>query len=96
MSRKKRRTDRSWWRKQGVVRRAAFSGSLVAAVVLVIWIFVPFGGSGEGGGGAMSDNPATGAEAPAFTLPTAAGGEVSLTDHLGQNAVLLYFNEGVG
>lgn len=36
-----------------------------------------------------------GAEAPDFTLPDAAGGEVSLADYSGQ-PVLLYFHMAVG
>lgn len=36
-----------------------------------------------------------GAEAPEFTLPDAAGGEVSLSDYSGQ-PVLLYFHMAVG
>lgn len=36
-----------------------------------------------------------GADAPDFTLPDAAGGEVSLADYAGQ-PVLLYFHMAVG
>ena len=36
-----------------------------------------------------------GRRAPAFTLPSTAGGTVSLSDHRGHE-VLLYFSEGVG
>lgn len=36
-----------------------------------------------------------GSNAPAFTLPDAAGGEVSLSDYSGQ-PVLLYFHMAVG
>lgn len=36
-----------------------------------------------------------GTKAPAFTLASSAGGNVSLSDYSGQN-LLLYFNEGVG
>ncbi len=93
MSRKKRRESRSWWRRRGVVRRAALAGSLAAAVVLVVWVFVSFGG---GGGDAMSEDLAMEGEAPSFTLPTVAGDEVSLDDYLGQDVLLLYFNEGLG
>ena len=34
--------------------------------------------------------------APAFTLPTLGGGEFVSADHVGKQALLLYFNEGVG
>jgi len=97
MSRKKRRESQPWWRKRGIVRRAAIAGSLAAAVVLVVWVFVSFGGGGEGAmSDSMSDDPAMEGEAPSFTLPTVTGGDVSLADYLGQDVLLLYFNEGVG
>jgi hypothetical protein len=35
-------------------------------------------------------------QAPAFTLPSALGGEVSLRDYLGQQPVLLYFHMAYG
>lgn len=38
--------------------------------------------------------PGAGAVAPAFTLPSSSGGEVSLADYRGQS-VLLYFQEGL-
>ena len=38
---------------------------------------------------------AIGADAPAFTLPNAAGGQVSLADYAGR-PVLLYFHMAVG
>jgi hypothetical protein len=34
--------------------------------------------------------------APAFALPTVTGDEFVSADHVGQHALLLYFNEGVG
>ncbi len=37
-----------------------------------------------------------GDEAPAFTLPTADGGSVSLADYQGQQPVLLFFHMAVG
>ncbi len=92
MPRKKRRESRPWWRKRGVVRRITITGSLAAAVALVVWIFASFGGGGEGN--TTSQDLAK--PAPSFTLPTVAGDEVSLADYLGQDVVLLYFNEGVG
>ena len=91
MSRKKRRPARPWWRGRGVTRRLALAGSLVAAVTLVVWAWISFGG---GEAGTTSQELAT--QAPAFTLPTVAGDEFSLADHVGQPARPLYFNEGVG
>jgi hypothetical protein len=39
---------------------------------------------------------AEGARAPAFTLPSAAGDDVALSDFAGQKPVLLYFSMGPG
>lgn len=62
--------------------------ALVGGVVLVAVLFF------------LSSRGSTGGEvkattAPGFSMPSTAGGEVSLTDLAGHN-VLLYFNEGVG
>ena len=74
-------------------RRARFDPSLgqvgiVGAIALVAAFFY-FGGRGSTGG----EVKPTGASA--FTMPSTAGGDVSLSDYAGHN-VLLYFNEGVG
>jgi cytochrome oxidase Cu insertion factor (SCO1/SenC/PrrC family) len=45
--------------------------------------------------GGSEDSIEVGADAPEFTLPNAAGGEVSLSDYAGQ-PVLLYFHMAVG
>lgn len=37
-----------------------------------------------------------GGQAPAFTLPSASGGSVSLADFQGHQSVLLYFSMGPG
>jgi hypothetical protein len=37
-----------------------------------------------------------GGEPSQFTLPTTAGKDVTLNQHLGKHNVLLYFNEGMG
>lgn len=46
-------------------------------------------------GGRGSDGRPVSGRAPDFTLPSSAGGNVSLGDFSGQN-LLLYFNEGAG
>jgi peroxiredoxin len=74
-------------------RRPRFDPSLgqvglVGAIALVAALFF-FGGRGSSGG------EVTPTAAPPFTMPSTAGGDVSLSDLSGHN-VLLYFNEGVG
>ena len=46
--------------------------------------------------GGSSNGLSLGDQAPSFTLPTSTGGEVALTDYVGQKPVLLYFNMAVG
>lgn len=41
-------------------------------------------------------SPSLGDEAPSFTLPAAAGGQVAVADYLGKRSVLLYFNMAYG
>jgi peroxiredoxin len=60
----------------------------VAAVLVAGGLFF-LGGRGATGGDVKPT------AAPAFTMPSTAGGSVSLSDLAGHN-VLLYFNEGVG
>ncbi len=50
--------------------------------------------SDTGAGGASAVR--VGSVAPAFTLPSAEGGSVSLADFRGHKAVLLYFSMGPG
>lgn len=53
--------------------------------------------TGDGDGRPPPSSSLTvGREAPAFELPSAAGGEVRLSDYLGQKPVLLYFSMGPG
>ncbi|MBI2912915.1 MAG: peroxiredoxin family protein [Chloroflexi bacterium] len=90
MVKRKRKSGEPWWRKRKVVRRLALlAGALVAAAGLTAWALVPRGGGG-------GDTQYLREPAPPFTLPTIAGDEVSLADHLGQHNLLLFFNEGIG
>jgi peroxiredoxin len=59
----------------------------LAAIAVVTWMLLAARSPRFG--------EASGAEAPAFTLPSTAGGSVSLADFRGED-VLLYFSEGVG
>jgi hypothetical protein len=46
--------------------------------------------------GGSSNGLSPGDNAPAFTLPTSSGGDVTLTDYVGEKPVLLYFNMALG
>ena len=89
MVKRKRKGGQPWWRKKRVLRRAAVAASMILAAALVGWLIVR--GGGDSGPKEYLREPA-----PAFTLPTIAGGQVSLADHRGRHNLLLYFNEGIG
>ena len=76
---------------RGSVRLAV--GVLVSALLAAACTSAPeaSGGSDVGDGATVK----VGDAAPSFTLPTADGGRVSLSDYRGQ-AVLLYFSMGPG
>jgi peroxiredoxin len=74
-------------------------------VLVVVGLFLTYqssqskqGGIAAGGGGSgfrhVAGQPGAGAAAPAFTLASSKGGQVSLADFRGKN-VLLYFQEGL-
>ena len=91
MARRKHKSGQPWWRRRKVVRRLAMAAAaLVVAAGLTAWAVVPRGGDGGGQTQYLLE------KAPLFSLPTIAGQQVSLADHLGQHPLLLYFNEGMG
>jgi hypothetical protein len=63
---------------------------------LIIFAFVTLLGLFLQGCGTSQASLTVGADAPAFTLPTSAGGAVSLADYRGRQPVLLYFHMAVG
>ena len=85
----KHKGGQPWWRKRRTLRRAALAASLAVVIGVFAWFVVR--GEGEGGPKEYLREPA-----PAFALPTIAGGQVSLADHVGRHNLLLYFNEGIG
>ncbi|MEE8347903.1 MAG: redoxin domain-containing protein [Dehalococcoidia bacterium] len=89
MARNKRKGGQSWWRRRRTQRRLAVAASLALAIGIVSWLVVR--GEGDSGPKNYFVEPAS-----AFTLPTIAGDQVSLADHLGRHNVLLFFNEGMG
>ena len=60
----------------------------ILALVLLSILAVSCGGS--------SESLAEGDPAPDFTLPTATGGEASLSDYVGKQPVLLFFHMAMG
>ena len=90
MAKKKHKaTGRPWWRRGKVLRRLAIVGAAAVVIAGFAWLAAKPGG--DGGPKEYLREPA-----PPFTLPTIAGEQVSLADHLGKHALLLYFNEGMG
>jgi hypothetical protein len=69
----------------------AITGSL-----LVLMPFVVSCQGTETGSGRPESVPRIGEMAPAFALPSAEGGHVSIRDFQGRSAVLLYFSMGPG
>lgn len=71
-----------------------------AAIVMVsVSLFAAACGTGSGGPSTASTSDrsiALGAIAPDFTLPSAGGADVSLSDFAGKKPVLLYFSMGPG
>ena len=93
MAHKKQRPGRQpWWQRRKVRRQLMVLAAVVVAVGLFGAVAVYFGSRSEEE--ATTQNVS--GPAPAFTLPTLGGGEFVSADHLGQQALLLYFNEGVG
>ena len=92
MTRKNQRPRRQpWWRRRKVRRQLLVVASLALAVGLFGLVAVYFGGRGN-----QETEQNVSGPAPAFTLPTIAGDEFVSADHVGQRALLLYFNEGLG
>ena len=85
----KHKGGQPWWRKRRAQRRLALAASLAVVIGVFAWLVVR--GEGEGGPKEYLREPA-----PDFTLPTIAGEQVSLADHVGRHNLLLYFNEGIG
>jgi AhpC/TSA family len=71
--------------------RQAVTGSL-----LVFALFLVSCQGTETGNGRPESVPRIGELAPAFALPSAEGGQVSLQDFQGRSPVLLYFSMGPG
>jgi hypothetical protein len=62
----------------------------LTAATLLLFLVTACGGSGGGGALAVGD------AAPAFSLPSADGRTVSLSEFRGKQALLLYFSMGPG
>jgi len=69
--------------------------ALVVSAALLAAACTGAPGSSDGTGAGPEAGVTVGDQAPVFTLPTADGGEVSLSDYRGRS-VLLYFSMGPG
>ena len=87
MNKSKRKT-RPWWRKPKNLRRLAIISASVLAIGVGAWLLLA-----GGGGGTKQYLVET---APRFSLPTTAGDQFVMADHVGKHNLLLYFNEGMG
>lgn len=85
--RAKKGSRRPWWRKRRNIRRAVIAVLALLVTALGVTYVLVWG---------RSEEPYSIRYASHFTLPTTAGGETTLGEHLGQHNVLLYFNEGMG
>ena len=90
MTRRKRNTRQLWWRRRRPLRRLALAAFAAVVTGFLVWLVVARGGGSDGTGEYLRE------QAPPFSLPTIAGDQVSLGDHVGRHALLLYFNEGMG
>ena len=89
MTKKTQKGRQPWWQRRRVQRRLAAVASLALAIGTIAWLVAR--GGGDSGPKQYFVEPAS-----TFTLPTIAGDEVSLADHLGRHNALLYFSEGIG
>ena len=89
MTKKTQKGGQPWWQRRRVQRRLAAVASLALAMGIIAWL-VARGGADSGPKQYFVEPAST------FTLPTIAGDEVSLADHLGRHTALLYFSEGIG
>lgn len=69
---------------------------LVFTLAGLILLATSCGGRGSGTGTEYDVPLSEGDSAPAFSLPSASGGNVALSDFAGKKPVLLYFSMGPG
>ena len=93
MAPKKNKRTRPWWRIRRFWRRVAIGAVMVAVVAIFASVAAFIGGRGgeEEEIGQQLREPA-----PPFALPAVGEGTFSSADHLGQHALLLFINEGMG
>ena len=87
---KKRKSRAAVVAEEAGAKAPGDSGRPGLVVGIFAWLVVRGEGGGSGTGQYLQE------PAPDFTLPTIAGDQVSLADHVGRHNLLLYFNEGIG
>ena len=93
MAPKKNKRTRPWWQIRRFWRRVAIGAAVVAVVAIFAAVAAFIGGRG---GEREEIGQQLREAAPPFELPTIDGGTFSSADHLGQHALLLFINEGIG
>lgn len=88
-TKKKNRDRKPWWLKPKNRLWLLASGGAVLLAAAAIWY-------AGGQGGQESSAKVFLEPAPPFSLPTISGEQFVSRDHIGQHALLLFFNEGIG
>ncbi len=88
-AKKKNKSRKPWWLRPKSWPWLVASGGAALLIAAALWYTA--GQGGEEGSAKVFLEPA-----PPFSLPTTSGQQFVSRDHIGQHALLLFFNEGIG